>query len=87
MTGCKKIWAHYIKLSSILSTFIALFFAVFVVLLYVSFITYTKEIDDGVQGAVETALLNGVNGRLSLCRSSQYYLQYGFCTAPIPLNF
>lgn len=56
----QKLWVHYEKLKSILGTYIALFFIVPFMALCISLLAHQTEIDVGVQGAMEYALLSGL---------------------------
>ena len=56
----KKLWAHYEQLKSIIGIYIALFFAIPLLSLGFSYLVHSSYIEDGVQGALRSAMLNGL---------------------------
>ena len=57
----KKIWAHYEEIKFITGLYIVLFFAVPFCVISFSCLAHSAEIDDGVPGAVNSAILIGLN--------------------------
>ena len=57
----KRIWAHYEEIKFIIGLYIVLFFAVPFCILGFSCLAYSPEIDSDEPGAVNTALLVGLN--------------------------
>lgn len=55
----KKIWAHYEEIKFILGLYIVLFFVVPFCIFGFCYLAHSAEIDDGVQGAINSMLLIG----------------------------
>ena len=56
----KKLWAHYEQLRFIVGFYIALFFAIPLLSLGFSYLVHSSDIEEGVQGALRIAMLNGL---------------------------
>lgn len=56
----KKLWAHYEQLKTIIGIYITLFFGVPVLSFGFSYLVHSSDIEDGVQGALRTAMLSGL---------------------------
>lgn len=56
----KKLWAHYEQLRFIVGFYIALFFVIPLLSLGFSYLVHSSDIEDGVQGALRIAMLNGL---------------------------